>query len=43
MVDLSNALSQLRLERSKAEQQLSIVVEAISVLEGPEMKQFALG
>lgn len=33
MVNLSSALSQLRLERSKAEQQLSKIREAISVLE----------
>ena len=33
MVNLSSALSQLRLERSKAEQQLSKIREAITVLE----------
>jgi hypothetical protein len=34
MVNLSGALTQLRLERSRAEQELNKIKEAISVLEG---------
>jgi hypothetical protein len=34
MVDLSSALSQLRLERRKAEEQVGKIDQAISVLEG---------